>query len=251
MSRPRMNVGMSMTLCGKRRPSRAPSQAIQLKRMYPKPLPSDADCLLLFKRGVKPAIRDRMEFLPDTLLPKSFVPYMEYADKMERELLHSAHRKNLGFGRVGNVDIPVPMHLVDRTQMEIRHNACWDIASNRVTVKNGAGKEAFIFTRPSRTVNYEGIDEIGLNLLSFRKANKILSKLRKRRPLASAPAESRNTNLSALSPAPKLHGRARTLARYATEKGRPPPEKPRPPDVDEGMTPLVYIVSPSTEARQQ
>ncbi|KAI1614689.1 hypothetical protein EDD36DRAFT_416233 [Exophiala viscosa] len=94
-----------------------------------------------------------------------------------------------------------------------------------------------------------GIDEIGLNLSSFREANKILSKWRKRKPMTSTLAESCNANLSALSTAPKLHGRARTLARYAKEKGEPPPEKPRPPEMVEDMTPILYIVRPRIEAR--
>ncbi|KAK5312927.1 hypothetical protein LTR93_011130 [Exophiala xenobiotica] len=121
-----------------------------------------------------------------------------------------------------------------------QHDACWDIASNRVTVKNGAGKESFIFPIPFRTINYEGIEDSGLNLISFRKAHKTLSKMRKRKFVASIPAEPLVTDLSDLSTAPKLRGHAQALARYTGEKGEPPPKRPRPPAVDEAMTPTLY-----------
>ncbi|KAK5311231.1 hypothetical protein LTR93_011794 [Exophiala xenobiotica] len=69
--------------------------AIQFKRMYLKPAPTDDECLLLFKRGLNTAIRNRMEILPDSRLPQTFDEYVRFADKTEVELLHTVHRKNL------------------------------------------------------------------------------------------------------------------------------------------------------------
>jgi hypothetical protein len=48
-------------------------------------------CYLLFKRGLKPAIRARIESLPDDFLSKSFHGYAEFADKQERELKANQH----------------------------------------------------------------------------------------------------------------------------------------------------------------
>lgn len=47
--------------------------------------------LLLFKRGLKPEIRARIETLPDDFLPKSFHGYAEFVDKQERELKANRH----------------------------------------------------------------------------------------------------------------------------------------------------------------
>ena len=111
------------------------------------------------------------------------------------------------------------------------------------TVRNGAGKESFILTRPFRTINYEGLDEAGLNLFSFRKANKTISKMlipmstpMKLTPLPEAV-------LAAQSTSTELRGRSRTLARRAAENGEPPmPAKKRPPGLETGATPTLYHV---------
>ena len=47
--------------------------------------------MLLFKPDLTPAIRARIESLPNDFLPKSFHSYAELADKQERELKASRH----------------------------------------------------------------------------------------------------------------------------------------------------------------
>lgn len=59
--------------------------------LTPAPAPTSSDMLLLLKRGLKPAIRARIESLPDDFLPKSFQGYAEFADKQERELKANRH----------------------------------------------------------------------------------------------------------------------------------------------------------------
>jgi hypothetical protein len=67
-------------------------QAIDARRLYLSPKPTDNDCLLVFKRGLKEKIRHRIEFLPDNLVPSIFKEYALFADKSEREGLATAKR---------------------------------------------------------------------------------------------------------------------------------------------------------------
>jgi Zinc knuckle len=62
------------------------AQRIESDALHLIPTPTPSDMLLLFKRGLKPLIRARIESLPDDFLPKSFHGYAEFADKQEREL---------------------------------------------------------------------------------------------------------------------------------------------------------------------
>jgi len=70
------------------------AQRIESDALHLSPAPTPADMLLLFKRGLKPAIRARIESLPDDFLPKSFHGYAEFADKQERELKANRLRKD-------------------------------------------------------------------------------------------------------------------------------------------------------------
>ena len=67
-------------------------QAIDSRRLYLNPRPSDDDCLLLFKRGLKPHLRNRIEIVPDSVLPKGYIEYVAFADKSEREYLATKNR---------------------------------------------------------------------------------------------------------------------------------------------------------------
>ena len=67
------------------------AQRIESDAPYLTPAPTPSDMLLLFKRGLKPAIRARIESLPNDFLPKSFHGYAEFADKQERELKANRH----------------------------------------------------------------------------------------------------------------------------------------------------------------
>ncbi|KIX10700.1 uncharacterized protein Z518_01784 [Rhinocladiella mackenziei CBS 650.93] len=67
-------------------------QAIESRRLYLEPRPSDADCLLVFKRGLKTSIRNRIEILPDSIVPGTYTKYVEFADKSEREMLATSNR---------------------------------------------------------------------------------------------------------------------------------------------------------------
>ena len=67
------------------------AQLIESDALHLTPAPTPSDMLLLFKRGLKPAIRARIESLPDDFLPKSFHGYAEFADKQERELKANRH----------------------------------------------------------------------------------------------------------------------------------------------------------------
>src|SRR3954452_25119674 len=55
------------------------AQRIESDALHLTPAPTLNDMLLLFKRGLKPAIRARIESLPDDFLPKSFHGYAEFA----------------------------------------------------------------------------------------------------------------------------------------------------------------------------
>ena len=55
-----------------------------------------------------------------------------------------------------------------------RHQASWDFRHNRVTVRNSTRKSSLIVLRPFRTIDYKGVKEVGLNLISFRKVAKAL-----------------------------------------------------------------------------
>jgi len=59
---------------------------ILAKELYLDPRPTEADCLRLFKRGLKPEIRARIEVLPDDALPLDLAGYVQYAMKRELEL---------------------------------------------------------------------------------------------------------------------------------------------------------------------
>lgn len=72
------------------------AQRIEADALHLAPTPTSADMLLLFKRGLKPVIRARIESLPDDFLPKSFHAYAEFADKQERELKANRLRKESG-----------------------------------------------------------------------------------------------------------------------------------------------------------
>jgi hypothetical protein len=67
------------------------AQRIESDAPHLTPTPTPSDMLLLFKRGLKLAIRARIESLPDDFLPKSFHGYAEFADKQERELKANRH----------------------------------------------------------------------------------------------------------------------------------------------------------------
>jgi hypothetical protein len=62
------------------------AQRIESDALHLTPTPTSSDMQLLFKRGLKPVIRARIESLPDDFLPRSFHGYAEFADKQEREL---------------------------------------------------------------------------------------------------------------------------------------------------------------------
>jgi hypothetical protein len=66
---------------------------IKADAIYLDPQPTEADCLLRFKRGLKADVRKRLDILPDNLIPKPFDEYAMYADKCERELHANSHRK--------------------------------------------------------------------------------------------------------------------------------------------------------------
>jgi Retrotransposon gag protein len=70
-------------------------QKIKEKRIFLQPSPTDGDCLTLFRRGLKPEIRKRIEALPDHLLPSDFDKYAQFADKCERELYANVRRAQL------------------------------------------------------------------------------------------------------------------------------------------------------------
>ena len=53
-----------------------------------------------------------------------------------------------------------------------QHQAQWDFHLSTLTLKNGSGKSSSISLRPFRTIDYGGIEEAGLNLISYRKAAK-------------------------------------------------------------------------------
>lgn len=67
------------------------AQRIESDALHITPAPTSSDTLLLFKRGLKPEIRARIETLPDNFLPKSFHGYAEFADKQECELKANRH----------------------------------------------------------------------------------------------------------------------------------------------------------------
>jgi hypothetical protein len=67
------------------------AQRIETDALHLTPAPTSSDMLLLFKRGLKPEIRARIESLPDDFLPKSFHGYAEFADKQERKLKANRH----------------------------------------------------------------------------------------------------------------------------------------------------------------
>jgi hypothetical protein len=73
------------------------AQKIESDASHLTPTPTADDMLLLFKRGLKPEIRARIEALPDDFLPKSFHSYVEFADKQEREL--QANKRSISFRR--------------------------------------------------------------------------------------------------------------------------------------------------------
>ena len=62
------------------------AQRIQTDAMHLVPNPSEYDMLLLFKRGIKDEIRERIERLPDDYLPTDYAGYTAFADKQELEL---------------------------------------------------------------------------------------------------------------------------------------------------------------------
>ena len=69
------------------------AQRIESDLLYLTLTPTPADMPLLFKRGLKPVIRARIQSLPDDFVPKSFHGYAEFADKQERELKANRLRK--------------------------------------------------------------------------------------------------------------------------------------------------------------
>jgi len=66
--------------------------AIKSRRLYLDPQLTDADYLLVFKRGLKPTIRNRVEIIPDSLMLAAFEDYVLFADKYEREILATKGR---------------------------------------------------------------------------------------------------------------------------------------------------------------
>jgi hypothetical protein len=74
-------------------------QDIDSRRLYLDPRPTDADCLLLFKRGLKKPIRDRVDLVPDTILPSEWDSYVAFADKCEREVMANKYRTGRVFNR--------------------------------------------------------------------------------------------------------------------------------------------------------
>jgi hypothetical protein len=101
------------------------AQRIQTDAMHLLPIPTENDMLLLFKRGMKNEIRDRVERLPDDLLPIDYAAYTAFADKQELELKANRtaadRRKN---GKTNSHRSP-PISSVSRT--EVRRDADGDI----------------------------------------------------------------------------------------------------------------------------
>lgn len=60
-------------------------QKINSERLYLDPEPSDLDCLVLFRRGLKPHVRQRIQTLPDQFVPSTFAKYAEFAIRCEQE----------------------------------------------------------------------------------------------------------------------------------------------------------------------
>ena len=55
-----------------------------------------------------------------------------------------------------------------------QHNASWDFNRNRITVRNGSRKSSLITLRPYRTLDYKGLQEVDLNIMSYRRVEKAL-----------------------------------------------------------------------------
>jgi hypothetical protein len=77
-------------------------QAIDKARLYLDPRPSDEECLLVFKRGLKEAVRSCIEYLPDHLVPNKYTEYVLFADKCEREMKATANRTKFIQNRFGH-----------------------------------------------------------------------------------------------------------------------------------------------------
>ena len=83
--------------------------AIKSRRLYLDPRPTDNDYLLVFKRGLKTNIRNRVEIIPDTLVPSTFTDYVLFADKYEREILATKNRTPFFESRYTNDKSPTPI----------------------------------------------------------------------------------------------------------------------------------------------
>jgi len=55
-----------------------------------------------------------------------------------------------------------------------QHHAEWNFHNSTLILKNGSEKTSSIQLKPFRTINYGGLEEAGLNLISHRKASKYL-----------------------------------------------------------------------------
>ena len=65
---------------------------IKSRRLYLDPRLIDNNYLLIFKRGLKTNVRNRIEIIPDTLVPSIFIDYVLFVDKCEREILATKNR---------------------------------------------------------------------------------------------------------------------------------------------------------------
>src|SRR2546421_11888967 len=96
------------------------AQRIESDALHLTPAPTPSDMLLLFKRGLKPAIRARIESLPDDFLPKSFHGYAEFADKqvnLRQTGIEKSSTKNPVQSRL--IRLLLIQHQLTKTKIEI------------------------------------------------------------------------------------------------------------------------------------
>jgi Retroviral aspartyl protease len=63
------------------------------------------------------------------------------------------------------------------------HDAQWNLGASKLLVRNGSRKSFAIPMRPFRTIDYGGIEEAGLHLMSYKAARRSISKLQLKRVL--------------------------------------------------------------------
>lgn len=101
------------------------AQRIQTDAMYLLPIPTENDMLLLFKRGMKNEIRERVECLPDDLLPSDYAGYTAFADKQELELKSNRKAADRRKNKKTDSHRNPPISSIART--EVRTDADGDI----------------------------------------------------------------------------------------------------------------------------